>query len=326
MTATAPPPPRKNLQPQPPGPARGIGFVGLGRMGFALARSLAQKGHDPAVHDIAAERMAALAPLGARPMPDAAAVAAGADILFLMLPGPAEVRQVALGPAGVLDRMAPGAVLVDLSTVDVETTDLLAAAAAARGIGFADAPVGRLAAHADRGESLFMAGADPAVLDRIRPALMAMGTSVLHCGPAGHGTRSKLVNNFMVLCYCQINSEALVLAQALGLDLGRSMEVLLGTTAANGQLRDKWPVKVLAGDLTPGFALRLGLKDLSLACDAARQGGVALPAGHAVREMFRLALSAGYGDMDTSAMTDFWASANGQPPPRLPRGQDAEAT
>lgn len=290
------------------------GFVGLGRMGLSLALNLARKGFAPLVHDLSADRMMMVE--NGQPVADVATLAAGCGVIFLMLPGPAEVRAVALGEGGVFDSAAPGTLVVDMSTVDVATVDLLAAEAARRSLRFADAPVGRLAAHADRGESLFMLGADADLLSRLAPYLEAMGTTTLHCGPAGHGTRTKLINNFMVLCYCQINSEALVLTRALGLDLERTLDVLLGTTAVNGQLRDKWRAKVLGGDLTPGFALTLGLKDLTLACDAASRGGVAAPMGNTARDMFRLAASAGYGDKDTSSLTDFWALSNGLDPLR----------
>lgn len=295
------------------------GFIGLGRMGLSLARNLARSGVRLAVFDTMADRMAMVGGADVAPCADVAEVTAASEVVFLMLPGPKEVRAVALGAGGAFDAARPGTVIVDMSTVDVDTVDLLAAEAAKRGLLYADAPVGRLAAHADRGESLFMVGADAAVLEKIRPLLDRMGTTILHCGGPGDGTRTKLVNNFMVLCYCQINSEALTLAQGLGLDLARTLEVLLGTTASNGQLRDKWRSKVLGGDLTPGFALTLGLKDLTLACAAAASGGVSVPMGNTARDMFRLAVHAGYGDCDTSSLTDFWAGANGQPLLRLPK-------
>src|SRR3546814_9937639 len=101
-----------------------------------------------------------------------------------------------------------------MSTVDVDTVDAVFQAFTEKGIAFGDAPVGRLAAHADKGESLFMLGIDEKHLPQVEPVLYKMGTTVYHCGKAGHGTRTKLINNMTVLSYCQINSEALVLAQA----------------------------------------------------------------------------------------------------------------
>lgn len=297
-----------------------IGFIGLGRMGFALTGSLLRNRHDVIAYDINEDALRRLGEQGAVAAQSVAEVCRNADLVFTMLPGPRQVREVALGSEGVLRSLRQGAIYIDMSTVDVATVDAVAQAASAAGVAFGDAPVGRLAAHADRGESLFMLGIDAALRDRVDPVLMAMGTTVLYCGEAGSGTRTKLVNNLMVLVYCQVNSEALVLAKALGLDLANTLGVLTGTTAMNGQLKQKWPEKVLRGDLSPGFDLALGLKDLTLASDAARQAGVALPVGDVVRSLFQLAARAGHVGQDTSSMTDFWAAANALEPLRLPRG------
>lgn len=295
-----------------------IGFVGLGRMGFALASNLSRKGFSLSVYDISDARMRELEGDSVRCAKDAAEVARESDVVFMMLPGPKQVIEVALGPNGVFANARPGATIVDMSTVDTGTVDRLAAAAGEYGLSFADAPVGRLAAHADLGQSLFMVGASEETLSTIHPLLMAMGTTVQHCGAAGHGIRTKLVNNFLVLSYCQLNSEALVLSDALGLDLEQTLEVLLGTTAANGQLRDKWPVKVLRGDTTPGFDIVLGLKDLTLACQSAEHAGVSVALGERAKGIFEQAIQEGYGGQDTSALTDYWAKINARNPLRLP--------
>lgn len=162
-----------------------------------------------------------------------------------------------------------------------------------------------------------MLGATEADRSELEAVLLKMGSTVLHCGAPGSGTRMKLINNLMVLCYCQLNSEALVLASSLGLDVHKTFEVLTGTTASNGQLKEKWPVKVLKGDLTPGFDIALGFKDLTLACLAAQSAGVSLPMGNLARSLFQLARHAGKDGQDTSSMTDYWAEANGQVPIRL---------
>lgn len=294
-----------------------IGFIGLGRMGLPLASHLAKKKAEMVVFDLDAAAMDKLSSLGAAVGRDAQDVARRCDIVFTMLPGPKQVREVALGEQGVIAQLKAGGFLVDLSTVDVDTVDALAVAAKARGVRFADAPVGRLAAHADRGESLFMLGAEPADLATLEPVLLKMGTTVQHCGGPGAGIRTKLISNFMTQCYCQLNSEALVLATALGLDLRKTFDTLTGTTASNGQLKEKWPAKVLAGDLSPGFDIALGFKDLTLACQAGQSVGVSLPMGNVARSMFQLARHAGRDGQDTSSMTDFWAEANNVPPLRL---------
>ncbi|MFT3849552.1 MAG: NAD(P)-dependent oxidoreductase [Propionivibrio sp.] len=294
-----------------------VGFIGLGRMGFALASHLLRNGVNLIVHDLQAAPVEKLVAQGASRAASVQALATDADVVFTMLPGPKQARQVILGDAGVLSGLKSGGFLVELSTIDTDTVDELARAAAAKGVRFADAPVGRLAAHADRGESLFMLGATEQDRAELEPVLLKMGTTVLHCGEPGAGTRMKLINNLMVLCYCQLNSEALVLANALGLDTRKTFDVLTGTTASNGQLKEKWPVKVLGGDLTPGFDIALGFKDLTLACQAAQSTGISLPMGNLARSLFQLARHAGKDGQDTSCMTDFWAESNGLGPIRM---------
>ena len=288
-----------------------IGFIGLGRMGFSLARSLLKNQQRVTVFDLNVEAAQKLGSEGATVAADVASLCQKSDLVFTMLPGPKQVKQVALGDNGVLQNLKPGAIYIDMSTIDVDTVDLLNDAFTKAGFVFGDAPVGRLAMHADRGESLFMLGIDEKHLPTVEPILYKMGTTIHHCGGPGSGTRTKIINNMMVLCYCQINSEALVLAKSLGLDVGKTFDVLVNTTASNGQLKEKWPKKVLAGDLTPGFDLALGYKDISLASSAGAATQVALPVCDTAKNVFRMALAAGKAGQDTSCLTDYWAEANG---------------
>ncbi len=183
-----------------------------------------------------------------------------------------------------------------------------------------DAPVGRLASHADRGESLFMVGASDADFRRVLPLLQAMGTTVHHCGKVGTGIRTKLVNNYLAVVSCQLNAEALALSQRFGLDLAKTLDVLYGTTASNGQLRLNWPNKVLAGDTSPGFTMDLAHKDLSVILAAAQAAKVTMPVAAAAREMFTLARAMGYGGADFSCMADALCDEDGIERPRLPPG------
>lgn len=294
-----------------------VGFIGLGRMGYALAANLVRNEVEVIAWDIQPDPVARLAALGAVAATGLEALLQEADVVFTMLPGPKQTREVVLGPQGVLAGLAAGKALIELSTIDTDTVDELRRVAEAKQIRFADAPVGRLAINADRGESLFMLGASAADHAAFESLLLKMGSTVLHCGEPGFGTRMKLINNLMVLCYCQLNSEALVLAKSLGMDMGKTFEVLTGTTASNGQLKEKWPAKVLGGDLSPGFDIALGFKDLTLACQAAQSSSVSLPVGNLVRSLFQLARHAGNDGKDTSSLTEFWATANGVEPPRL---------
>jgi 4-hydroxybutyrate dehydrogenase/sulfolactaldehyde 3-reductase len=234
-----------------------------------------------------------------------------------MLPNSAIVSQVVAGADGILAHMKRGSLIMDMSTVSPETTDALAKQAAARGIGFVDAPVGRLASHADRGESLFMVGGTPEDFARVKPLLEGMGNTIHHCGPAGSGTRTKLVNNFLAVASCQMNAEALALSQRFGLDLEKTLEVLYGTTAVNGQLKIAWPAKVLKGDVAPGFTIDLAHKDLSLIVEAANAARVPMPMAAAAREAFSAARASGFGGQDFSAMVDALCKLAGIERPRL---------
>ena len=178
-----------------------IGFIGLGRMGRPMASNLCRKGFRLIVHDINPAPVRELELLQARAAGSVAEVAAASDIVVTMLPelGRASSRWSA-GADGVIWRMRRAAALVmDMSTVDPRSTDRIAAAARRRGFAFVDAPVGRLASHADRGESLFMVGAADGDFERVKPLLEAMGTTIHHCGDVGTGTRTKLVNNYLAI-------------------------------------------------------------------------------------------------------------------------------
>jgi 4-hydroxybutyrate dehydrogenase/sulfolactaldehyde 3-reductase len=281
-----------------------IGFIGLGRMGRAMAANLLAKGFALTVLDIDPRPVGELVGLGAEAGTSVAQIARDCTLVITMLPTAVEVEQVALGPDGVFANAARGGLLMDMSTIDPLATDRLQAAALARGLSVVDAPVGRLAEHADRGESLFMVGASDADLARVRPLLDAMGTTVHHCGGVGTGGRTKLVNNFVAVTLTQVNAEALALSQRFGLDITRTLAVLLGTSANNGQLRMNFPSKVLAGDTTPGFTIDLAHKDLALVLGAAHAARVPMPVAAAVFESFSLARAGGYGGIDFSGIAD----------------------
>jgi len=211
-----------------------IGFIGLGNMGRPMASNLCRKGFRVTVHDVLPERVKAVEAAGATAARSIAEVAGTSDVVFTMLPDTAAVEAVVAGADGLLGRLERGTAIVDMSTIDPHATDRFAALAAARGIGFADAPVGRLASHAERGECLFMVGANDAMFARVKPLLEAMGTTIHHCGGAGAGMRTKLVNNYLAIISCQLNAEAIALSQRFGLDLEKTLAVILGTTATNG--------------------------------------------------------------------------------------------
>ena len=292
-----------------------IGFVGLGNMGRPMASNLCRKGHRALVFDIEHDRMRAVEAAGGTGARDIGEVASNSEIIFTMLPTTASVQDVVGQHLLRLGRA--GQVIVDMSTIDPLVTDSLAAAAAAKNIGFIDAPVGRLASHAERGECLFMVGGDDAVFARVKPLLEAMGTTIHYCGKSGTGMRTKLVNNYLAIISCQLNAEAIALSQRFGLTLETTLAVIHGTTATNGQLKIAWPVKVLKGDVAPGFTIDLAHKDLTLIVDAANAAKVPVPIAAAAREAFSVARSRGHGELDFSAMVDVLCDSARIEKPRL---------
>lgn len=209
---------------------------------------------------------------------------------------------------------------MDMSTIDPLATDRFNVLAKTHGLSWVDAPVGRLAEHADRGESLFMVGASHEDFSRVRPLMEAMGNSIYHCGDVGTGGRTKLVNNYIAITLCQVNGEALALSQRFGLDLTNTLAVLLGTSANNGQLRMNFPNKVLAGDSSPGFTIDLAHKDLSLVLNAANACKVPMPVGAATLNSFSLARASDHGMLDFSCIVDVMCEMAQIQKPRVPPG------
>lgn len=297
-----------------------IGFIGLGRMGKPMASNMQKKGFDLVVLDLNKQAVAELVALGAKAGNSIADIARECDIIVTMLPSSVEVEKVANGPDGIFANAKKGAILMDMSTIDPVATDRLNAEAQKHGMTMVDAPVGRLAEHADRGESLFMVGASPSDYAKIKPMIEAMGTAMFHCGPVGTGGRTKLVNNYIAVTLTQVNGEALALSQRFGLDITKTLEVLLGTSANNGQLRMNFPNKVLAGDTTPGFTIDLAHKDLSLIVAAAHHAKVPMPVAAAVHESFSQARAAEFGMIDFSGIADVICDIAKIEKPRTPKG------
>ena len=297
-----------------------VGFIGLGRMGRGMASNLLKKGFSLRVLDIDAQAMAHLGTLGATAARDVADVARECDIVITMLPTSVEVEAVACGANGLFAHGRKGAILLDMSTIDPVATDRLHVQAQRAGMTVVDAPVGRLAEHADRGESLFMVGASDADFARVRPLLDAMGTTVHHCGGVGAGGRTKIVNNYVAITLCQVNAEALALSQRFGLDLVKTLQVLFGTSASNNQLKINFANKVLAGDTRPGFTIHLAHKDLGLVLGAAHAAKVPMPVAAAVYESFSLARAAEFGGLDFSGIADVVCELAKVAKPRTPAG------
>ena len=295
-----------------------IAFIGLGAMGGPMATNIIRKGTPLTVFDIAAPNLDRVVAAGGTRAASIAEAAQDADIVITMLPATRHVLEVVTGKDGVLDVMKPGGILMDMSTIAPTGTDQLIAVCAERGVRFLDAPVGRLASHAAAGKSMFMVGCDDeAVFTAVKPLLDAMGDTIIRCGKAGTGIRTKVVNNFQILSIAQITAEALVLAARLGLDVETVKSVNGSTTATNGQMQVNFATKSLAGDTVPGFTIELAHKDLAIAMEAAAELGLALPMGAVARSTYDTARQGPYGVKDFSALLDYASEQAGIAPPRL---------
>ena len=295
-----------------------IGFIGLGSMGRPMATSLVRKAFAVSVFDTAPAHVAALVERGAAHASNLTALVSAADVVITMLPNTPDVADVVSGPGGLLATGRAGVLMIDMSTIDPAASRSFGALLAKKDIRFIDAAVGRSPAHAERGESLFMIGAEESDLERARPILEAMGNKIIHCGPQGSGISMKIVNNFLAMATCQLSAEALTLGSKLGLSTAIMFDVITNSLASNDHLKTYWPTKVLKGDVDPGFAIDLAYKDLSIGVSAAAAAGVPVFTGAAARECLNQARAGhGLGGKDITAVLHAAAANAGIQPPRL---------
>ena len=227
-----------------------IGFIGLGTMGGQMARRLVEQGYTVRGYDPSAERAARAKAAGVVLDTSPGRVAAASDFVLSSLPDPAAVRGAYLGEDGVLAGSHAGMVWIDLSTIDPETCREVAAKAAAAKIDCLDAPVSGGPNEAGTGKLVFMVGGAPAVVERARPVLMALGTEIHHVGPLGSGLVVKLVNNVMSMGNMVVAAEAMVLGVKAGMDPRQLFDILSTSGGRSHHFLKRMP-NVLAGDFTP---------------------------------------------------------------------------
>lgn len=281
-----------------------IGFIGLGRMGQAMSRNLVEAGHEVWAYDINPAAIAHIAGLGGHAAASAAEAAADRDFVVTMLPNGPDVEDILFGTPGVADAMAKGTLFIDMSTVAPDATDRIARRLSDLGIAMVDAPVGGTSEVAERGQLLILAGGDAHHVDRARAIFDVVGRQTIHCGDNGTGTRTKIVNNYMSTALNTLTAETLAFAEAAGLDVARTVEVLAGTTAGKGFVAGAYQRKVLSGDISPEFGLALASKDLNLALHYASGLNVPLGVGAAAAQVYAMAKAEGLGPNDWSAVLE----------------------
>jgi 3-hydroxyisobutyrate dehydrogenase len=240
-----------------------IGFVGLGNMGGPMAARLVEAGHKLCVFDVvpaARERFAGSAAVVAT-----VTGVSTADTVLLMLPDSAVVEQVLLGD-GLLGRLRPGTLLVDMSSSDPGRTRELAGIAARRGVALVDAPVSGGVAGARAGTLTIMVGGPAGAFTALRPIFDVLGSRVVHAGAVvGAGHAIKALNNLMSAAHLMVASEALLAGRAFGLDPAVMLDIVNASSGRSGSTETKWPKFVLPGTYDSGFGLRLMLKDMGIA-------------------------------------------------------------
>jgi len=279
-----------------------LAFIGLGTMGAPMARNLLKGGFALRVFDINPKASEGVVAAGAQAAASPAEAARGADAVITMLPNGQDVEAALFGPAGALESMQPGSLLIEMSTIAPSVTDRIADWLKGRRIAMLDAPVGRSSQHAVEGKLLIMVGGDQADLQRGRPILEKLGDTIVHCGNTGSGARMKVVNNFMSVTINVTTAEALLLAEASGLDPELARKVMLGTVAGQGHMATTYPAKVLRNDLIPGFMVDLAHKDLGLALELASELKTDTPTATAARPIYELARAEGHGRHDWTAI------------------------
>jgi 3-hydroxyisobutyrate dehydrogenase len=278
-----------------------IAVLGTGRMGAPIAHNLLAAGFEVSVWNRTGSRAAPLVADGARLGSSPAEAAEGADVVLTMLTDGEAVGDAMVGREGALTSLRPGSAWIQMATIGDEWTERLTTVAAAHGVEFVDAPVSGSDGPAQAGELVVLASGPQGARERVQPIFDAIGRKTLWLGPAGSGTRMKLVLNSWLASQVEAVAETIALTEALGVDPQLFVE-----TIADGPLGSPYAVAkaraALAGELAPGFALRLAYKDVGLALDAAREQHLELPVADALVPRWQAAIADGHGDEDVSAV------------------------
>lgn len=280
-----------------------IGFVGLGRMGSLMALNLVRAGYPVTVYNRTLEKTKPLAEAGATVAGSASEAAKNAEIVITMVTDSAALQEVVLGPGGLLDSLQPGAVLIDMSTVDPKVSRELAEAVRARGAHMLDAPVSGSTMMAEQGSLSIMVGGEESIHEQVREVLLKMGSRTTHVGPNGAAASLKLAVNIIIGVTMEVLAESVVLAERAGVPPEIAVEVLSNSAVASPFLKYKAPQ--LLQPLGPAaFTASMMQKDFTMALQMAREVGVPLPTAATANEVLTMARGLGLGDYDMAAVTN----------------------
>lgn len=294
-----------------------ISWIGLGHMGGPMSANLVKAGHTVQGFDLDDHALHAAQAAGVTPCSSLEEALEGADVVFTMLPKGEHSRAVYLGEQGVLNLAPKDALLIDSSTIDVETAVALHEAAATAGFEFLDAPVSGGISGAAAGTLTFMVGGSNSVFENAREFIDPMAGRVVHTGEAGTGQAAKIVNNMMLFICLEACAEGSVLADRLGLDPQVFWDIASVSSGNSWALQTWYPVPDLTAsaaandNFTATFSAILAAKDAGLALAAGEQTGVNLPAAEVAAQRFNRLIDEGYGDRDCSLIAKY-AAPDGQ--------------
>jgi len=278
-----------------------IGFIGMGIMGRPMALNLLRAGHRLTVYNRTPERCAEVVAAGARQASSPLECARGHKVVITMVTDSPDVQAVLFGPEGAAEGAEKGAVVIDMSTISPDETRGIHARLRERGVDFLDAPVSGGDIGAQKGTLTIMVGGDRAVFDRVKDVFSPLGKRITYVGPSGAGQVTKACNQIL----CAVNllgvCEAVALAHKAGIDLKTMHQVVTGG-AANSWSLEQLGARILDGDFSPGFKVKLIQKDLALVLDAAKRLNLPLAATALAHQYFRSNQAHDEGEMGTQAM------------------------
>lgn len=287
-----------------------LGFIGIGNMGLPMALRLIDRGYGLAVFDIREDAVSPLVARGARAANSPADVASEVQTVFVSLPTPNVVQEVALGPNGIVNGSAVR-VYVDLSTTGPQVAEVVANGLGERGVSVLDAPVSGGVLGAEKGTLTVMVSGPTSVFEQVKPVLEIIGENVIHVGERpGLAQIMKLVNNLLNATALAASSEAFVLGVKAGLDPEIMLKVINASTGRNSATEDKFPRSILPRTFDWGFKTDLIYKDLKLCLEQAETLGVPMWVGNAVRQLWAYAVSQGGGPRDFTTIIQYiesWA-------------------
>jgi 3-hydroxyisobutyrate dehydrogenase-like beta-hydroxyacid dehydrogenase len=279
-----------------------IGWIGLGNMGTPMSTNLIKAGNSVAVWNRTKAKADAVIAEGAAWADTPKAAAESNDFIFTMVADGASLHAVALGPDGLVAGLAPGKIVIDMSTVSVEESAKVNEAVEAAGAKFLRAPVTGSTMLAQSGTLGILTSGDKAAYDKTLPLFEVLGGNQFYLGGGDEARVMKLSLNLMIATTMQMEAEAVVLAEKAGLDVGQVVEIIAGS-AVGSPLTGYKKVPIGTGNYAAAFSVKLMIKDLKLAGAVGQQYGVKLESTDLTRARLELAESKGYGDMDFSVLT-----------------------